>query len=137
MRAIPTFLILAAALPLSANVQAAERFQLERTDNGFVRMDTQTGQMSFCEERSGQLKCTASTDDGAASAGRIEALERRVDELESRVAELGGGHNAMPSDQEFEQTMSLMERFMRRFMGIVKEFETEVGQEQEAAPDRT
>ena len=71
MRAIPTFLILAAALPLSANVQAAERFQLERTDNGFVRMDTQTGQMSFCEERSGQLKCTASTDDSAASAGRI------------------------------------------------------------------
>lgn len=134
---VPAVFVLAAALPFAGQGMAAERFQLERTEGGFVRMDTETGQMSFCETGSGGLTCR-NAGGNPAVAGRIEALEQRVDELEKRVAELdGAANNALPSDQEFEQTMSLMERFMRRFMGIVKEFETEAGQEREAAPDRT
>ncbi|WP_127520520.1 hypothetical protein [Mesorhizobium sp. Z1-4] len=136
---VPTVFVLAAALPFAGQGLAAERFQLERTEGGFVRMDTETGQMSFCETGSDGLACKDAGGGSPAGAGRIDALEKRIDALEKRIGELGAGtaHNALPSDQEFEQTMSLMERFMRRFMGIVKEFETEAGQEQEAAPDRT
>ena len=32
---------------------ATERYRLERSDSGYVRMDTQTGEMSTCEERGG------------------------------------------------------------------------------------
>ncbi|MBO6724771.1 MAG: hypothetical protein JJ911_03800 [Rhizobiaceae bacterium] len=136
-RAISTCLVIAAALPLAWPAQGADRYRLERAEGGFVRMDTETGKMSFCETGSGGLICTDVAGETSADAGRIAALESRVTELEERLAELDGGEaaHALPSDQEFEQTMTLMERFLRRFMGIVKEFETEA--EQEPAPDRT
>ena len=33
--------------------------------------------------------------------------------------------DALPSDEDFEKGLSYMERFMRRFMGIAKEFDDE------------
>jgi hypothetical protein len=38
----------------------------------------------------------------------------------------------MPSEEEFDKTLSMMERFMRRFMGVVKELEGD-----EAKPQKT
>ena len=128
-----------AAIPFAAHAQDAERYRLERTESGFVRMDMQTGQMSFCEENSGELTCRAASDGAEADADQVKALNQRIDALERRIAVLEGmppgqGSNALPSEEEFEQTLSFMERFLRRFMGIVKEME---GEDEEPVPDRT
>lgn len=43
-------------LPLltgTALAQNEERYRLERTENGYVRMDTETGTMTLCQERGG------------------------------------------------------------------------------------
>lgn len=135
----PLFL---AALPLAAHAQESERYRLERTEDGFVRMDMETGAMSLCNERNGELVCRSATDNGSAAGDGINALGARIDALEHRIAALedqlpGGGANALPSEEEFEQTMSFMERFLRRFMGIVKDLEGDMKQGEEPVPDRT
>jgi hypothetical protein len=126
-----------------ATAQEAERFQLERTDEGYVRMDTRTGAMSLCRERSGQLVCapaaderTAYEEDIATLQDQLETLEERVEALESVSSE---AKSELPSEDEFEQTLGLMERFFRKFMGIVKDFEKEdsTTSPDTPAPDRT
>ncbi|MBO6717684.1 MAG: hypothetical protein JJ913_06990 [Rhizobiaceae bacterium] len=133
----PLLLLVAAS---SSVAQDSGRYRLERTESGFVRMDTTTGRMSFCESGSAGLSCADADDQAASDQDRIDALTRQVAALEARVAALEAGNPgepsaALPSDEEFEQTMSLMERFLRRFMGIVKDIEGDATEE--PAPDRT
>ena len=126
-----------------ALAQDTERFRLERTEDGYVRMDTKTGAMSICRERSGQLVCTLAADERAAYQDDMADLGEKLDKLEARIAALesGGGKakSDLPSEEEFEQTMGLMERFFRRFMGMVQDFEKEdkTTQPEKPAPDRT
>ncbi|HEV7433621.1 MAG TPA: hypothetical protein VGO22_01920 [Pseudorhizobium sp.] len=126
-----------ALLPSLAVAQEAEgqRFQLERTDNGLVRLDRQTGTVSLCREDNGTLSCRMAADERAAYEQELDLLEKRVSALEDRL-EQGGASRDLPGEAEIEQSLSIMERFMRRFMAIIKEFTAERDQ-QEQAPDRT
>ena len=128
--------ICAAIAAVPAIAQEPERYRMERTEDGFVRMDQSTGQMSVCRERGTELVCRAAVDEREAYHREIGDLETRLDSLEQRIAELEGTSGmrpdaAVPSEEEFEQTLNHMERFFRRFLGLVREFE------QEPAPDRT
>ncbi|WP_309083445.1 hypothetical protein [Chelativorans sp.] len=124
--------------------QNEERYRLERTENGYVRMDTQTGAMTLCQERSGELVCRTATDEptanaaGEAGGSDIQALHERLTALEERVKALEGSNGTnLPLEQEFEQSLNLMERFFRRFVDIVRGLEAEQEQapsEQGAAP---
>lgn len=132
----------AITLPLG-QATAQERFRLEKTENGYVRMDTETGAISLCRERSGELVCQVAADERQAYETDIAALRERVEALEKRVDVLEGGEAPQLGEnleREFEQTMTLMERFFRRFMDIVQgiEQDRERQQDQETAPaDRT
>jgi hypothetical protein len=134
-RLISTALVLAlSAFPALAEDTA--RYSLERTADGYVRMDRQSGEMSVCKEADGQLVCRLAADERGAYESVTAALFKRLDTLEQKVAALEGKpskpHDALPSDEEFDKTLSMMERFMRRFMGVVKEFEGG-----EAGPQKT
>lgn len=126
-----------AALPAAA--EEAERYRLERTDDGYVRLDTTTGAMTLCREADGRLVCApASQETGAAS--EIESLRERLRLLEGRVGALESGAPVagLPPEEEFERGIGYMERFFRMFMGLVKEFEDEPrAAPQRPAPDRT
>lgn len=138
-----TMLAAAALTALSVAPSAAqdvERYRLERTDDGYVRLDTTTGRTTLCQERSGQLVCKMAVEERSAFEGQIDDLEARIDALENRLAtlEAGGRSEELPSEEEFEQTLGYMERFFRRFMGIVEEFDREEKTIQPAPPaDRT
>lgn len=117
MRALALVVLL--LVPATAFAQDADRYRLERTDSGFARIDTATGEVSTCTETGDQLVCRMAADERA-------ALQVRLDELEERVAlleESGTGANRMPSDAEIDRALGLMERFMRGFVGIVREME--------------
>lgn len=116
---------LAVAMAVPALAQAEDRYQLERTRDGYVRLDTQTGRMSLCQERGDQLVCRMASEEQAAYDRDLDALQDKVDALADRLAALESRQPAanLPSEEEFEQTLGYMERFFRRFMGIVGELD--------------
>lgn len=124
--------LLALAATTGASAQE-DRYTLERTQDGYVRMDTRTGRMSICSEKSGQLVCRLAVDDRDALQDDLDALQARLAAVENRLSALEGAPAAgLPSEDEFEQSLSYMERFFRRFMDMVKEFDSDA-----PAPDRT
>lgn len=111
---------LAASVLVSAPASADNgRYVMEKTEEGYVRMDTATGEMSICAEKSGQLVCKLAADERAAFQDALDRLEDRVARLEERVDRT----LAYPSEQEFEQGLDNMEKFFRRFLGIVEEYD--------------
>src|SRR5262245_30510890 len=85
---------------------AEDRYRLERTQNGYVRMDTQTGEMSICEERTNELICRAATEQGGgAPKDEIDRLQAKLDAMESRIAKLEARpavpEALLPTEQEF------------------------------------
>src|SRR5690349_20195176 len=52
--------------PKAASGDQANRFQLERTEHGLVRLDRQTGAMTLCRDENGTLACRMQPDERAA-----------------------------------------------------------------------
>ncbi|WP_312795208.1 hypothetical protein [Tianweitania sp.] len=132
-----TCLSFALLLGLGATAQAqdAENFRLEKTEQGYVRLNTQTGAMSICEERDAQLVCRIAADEAVAGTDQADSLQARIDRLEARIAVLERQQKGanVAADEEFDKGLDRMERFFRGFMGIVKEFESD----SKTQPDRT
>ncbi|GLS37486.1 hypothetical protein GCM10010869_30800 [Mesorhizobium tianshanense] len=129
---IPATLV--SLVAVSAFSQETDRYRLEKSPNGYVRMDTQTGAMSICEERSGQLVCKMAADERAAFQDEVDRLQSSVKALDERVVKLENSLSArlestLPSEEDFNKTMSYMERFLRGFMGIVKDMEEDSGED--------
>jgi hypothetical protein len=74
-------------------------------------------------------------DERAAYEKELDLLGDRVTALEKRL-DAQPSQNALPGEAEIEQSLSIMERFMRRFMEIIEEFTTE-RDNAEPAPQRT
>ncbi len=130
VRNLAAVALLGSALaPANALAQENGRYRLEGTETGYVRLDTRTGALSTCTEQQGQLVCKMATEDREAYENDIADLQDRVEKLEDKVSALegkgGSAASGLPTEQEFEQSMSYMERFMRRFMDIAKSFDSE------------
>ncbi|MBA8819900.1 hypothetical protein BRY73_06240 [Ochrobactrum sp. P6BS-III] len=141
IRSLAAVALVAPVLTASGAVaQESGRYRLEQTETGYVRLDTKTGAISVCTEQSqGQMICKMATEDREAYENHLADLQDRVKVLEDRLAAIdqkGSGNTAssLPSEQEFEQSMSYMERFMRRFMDIAKSFESEPEKPAETTP---
>jgi flagellar motility protein MotE (MotC chaperone) len=120
-----------------AHAQDAQRYRLEKSNDGFVRMDTQTGAMSICEEKGAQLVCRAAADERTAFQEEIERLQDQVKALDERVSKLENSlaaklESSLPSEEEFNRTIGYMERFLRSFMDIVRDMSKE-----DPAPQKT
>jgi hypothetical protein len=130
----------------SFNVHAeeAERYRLEKTDGGYIRMDTQSGEMSICREESGQLVCRLAADERSAFEDEVDRLNVALKALEDRVAALEKAgpsslDSMLPSDEQVDKAMSMMERFFRGFVDIVKQLDPSLddGDSKPAEPQRT
>lgn len=122
--------LLAGLMATSAHAEDSARFRLEKTADGYVRMDTQTGAMSKCSEQGGQLVCRMAADERSAFQDEADRLQSSIRALDERVGKLENSLSArleskLPSEEEFNQTMSYMERFFRGFIGIVKDLDKE------------
>nr|WP_315918593.1 hypothetical protein [Mesorhizobium sp. SP-1A] len=130
-------------LAVPGQAEDQQRYRLEKTDDGYVRMDTQTGAMSLCQEKSGQLVCRVAADERGAFQDEIDRLQGSIKALDARVAKLENSLSArlessLPSEEDFNKTMSYMERFMRRFMDMARDFNKEDNATpNKAVPDRT
>lgn len=137
---MPTTLLLIIATGLAAPALAEDtdvaRFALEKTDGGFVRLDRKTGALTLCQENDGTLTCRMAADERAAYEEDLARLEKRVEALEKSLSTGRPLANAepLPSDEEVERSIGIMERFMRSFFGLVEEFKQ---QEEGGTPDKT
>lgn len=111
--------------------QDAPRYQLQQTEHGIVRLDTATGELTYCREDNGGLDCGSATPDKTLSK-RIKSLEERMAALERKPES-----NDLPTDEELEHGFSIMEKFMRRFKGFIEEWEQDSGKHGEPLPQKT
>ena len=61
------------------------RYTMHKSDDGFVRLDTQTGVMSLCRKRDGGWACDAMTGTGQAGSGELARLRRENAELKAEI----------------------------------------------------
>ena len=66
------------------------RFTFQRADNGFLRLDQQTGQIAFCSPHSVGWACAAVPEDRAALEKEIGRLQAEVSGLNGKLAALTG-----------------------------------------------
>lgn len=132
--------VLSLAMPAAIAQEAnAERYTLEKSDSGFVRLDRQTGAVTLCTEDQGTLTCRMAADERAAYDEDLARLEKRVEALERQLADGTAARSGeLPSDAEIDRSIGIMERFMRAFFNLVQEFQgAEEQPQQESIPDRT
>ena len=126
----------------SADAAGTDRYRLEKSPEGYVRMDMQTGAMSICREKRGELVCKAAVNERKSDQNEVERVQAELKALEKRVTSLENSLSArieqsLPTEEDFNRTMSYMERFFRSFMGIVRDFEEEKPKPAEPGSDRT
>lgn len=119
-----------AAAPTHSETQAPtagepERYAMTPSEGGVLRLDKQTGSVSFCTVEKGQSLCRAGADEKIALEAEIARLSRENAELRNALsgapeAQRKGGYG-LPSEEEFERTLSMTERFLRRMLRVFRE----------------
>lgn len=137
---------------LAGNVQASDEsdmpeagpgFELRAQGSGFVRLNTQTGAMTYCRLVTGNLVCQAGLEEREAYLESIDNLEERLNAAENRIERLENGLRDLGAnapeetaprsgesgemepgseESELDRAMDFAERAMRRFFDMVKEF---------------
>jgi len=97
------------------------RFSMTPTPGGFLRLDKETGAVSFCTVDAGLSVCRVSADERAALENEIARLRRDNAELKTARGPAPGASSGLPKDDDMERALSFTERFMRRIMRIFKE----------------
>lgn len=131
-----TGLVLALVTVLSSPALAAEetpgRYSMSATDDGMLRLDTQTGAVSLCTGKAGRWVCRSISDDRLALENEIDRLsdenQRLKDELAQRSAGLPPGVKPqpeapgswVPSDKHVEEFMTFFEKMMKRLKQIAE-----------------
>lgn len=127
--------LLAGAAPVLAQEPALGRYSMQKTDTGIARLDTQTGEVTLCQEKAGDLVCRMAADERTAYDLELDLLEKRVETLEKAVKDAPSGFSPrLPTQEEIDQTMGIMDRMMRSFMGIARDFGREWQGEEKTPP---
>lgn len=123
----PLFLYLTIALTASS-AGAAEitgRYVLEKVEQGFLRLDSETGVMSLCAASSGVWECTAVKDEGLDGTKELGRLRDENESLKKRLAELekSGATTKLPSDQDVDRMMDIFGKMFDRFLDFAREMD--------------
>lgn len=127
-----------------------ERFQIERDGDGFVRLDTKTGETSFCRRANNNLVCKLAIEERDTFHDEITGLQKKLSAAEEKLNAIGEDKQALvrPKDdvpdtnhdedagsgndkfeQELDRAMDITKMTMRRLFAIVKDLQKEYGDE--------
>ena len=141
-------LMVGIALTLAARAQSTppevedSRYLFNRVQDGFLRLDTKTGQVSLCSRRT-VWTCDVVADDRNAFENEIARLQSEnatlKKELIARGLDLPGGVKPappvarggdqelkLPSNAEFERMMAFLEKTWRRLVEIMVNLQRDV-----------
>jgi len=138
--------ILAAAIMVLASAQGAaqDRYQLQETKHGMVRLDRHTGAVSHCRKVGASLACSMAADERDAMMADNEDLTRRIEALAQRITALEHSNNDQNvalargksdgslvaegvGEPKIDKVMRITERVVRRFIAVLKELTQELG----------
>jgi hypothetical protein len=107
-----------AILAVPALAQSPQRYTFQSVEGGVMRLDTETGHVSFCTRSGDNFACRSVADDRAALSEEIDRLKRENEQL--RTAGGGkpqaGGALKLPSEEDIDKAMGVFEKMMRRMM---------------------
>ncbi|KQS65206.1 hypothetical protein ASG39_08080 [Rhizobium sp. Leaf371] len=127
--------LLIGVTPALSQAPAPGRYSMQKTDTGIARLDTQTGEVTLCQEKAGDLVCRMAADERTAYDLELDLLEKRVETLEKAVKDAPEGFSPrLPTQEEIDQTMGIMDRMLRSFMGIARDFGREWQGEEKTPP---
>jgi hypothetical protein len=120
MRAGLSALLLATLTCTSALAQVPDApRRMYPTQDGFLEIDSRTGAITECKRAQDGYRCARVTE------GDALLKEERGPQAQAPATPLqpptGAPRPPGPSDQEIDRALGVMERFLRRFMDIVRE----------------
>ena len=125
------FAILLASGAARAEAPAAEppqseagRFAMSPAEGGLLRLDKQTGAVSFCTVEGGLSVCRIAAEEREALQAEIDRLSRENAQLRAErpgAAPEAAPRKGLPGEEEFERALSFTERFFRRMMKLFRE----------------
>lgn len=135
--------VVAMLIALPAAAQENGRYQLERGEEGFVRLDTVTGDMTLCRETASGLACDATRDDTSdlrRDRDRLldenRDLRRENERLRDELASRGDfSESDLPSDEEMEHIATWFERMMSIMMRTARHVDDEMNCEEDNSCD--
>jgi hypothetical protein len=127
------------------------RFEIREHGGGFVRLDRETGALSYCTIGESGLACRVAAEEREAYQQALADIEERLSRLEGQSAGDRGSDTgttrskrqdrvvpegtppATPeggdAERELDQAMNLAERAMKRFFDVIREWQRELGAE--------
>jgi hypothetical protein len=140
---IPYVLAVTVAGALGASAALAQgnegddsRYQFNRVEDGYLRLDLKSGQVSLCSRRTVGWSCIAVPDDRAALDGEIARLQTENATLkktlldrglplpggvasELPVARGGDGNIKLPSNADIDRMVAAVEKVWRRLVEMI------------------
>ena len=140
---------------VDGNQPATGRFDIREHGGGFVRLDRQTGELSYCTIGESGLACRVAAEEREAYQQALAEFEERLARLEKQSTGNDGSATgttqskrqdrfvpdvAPPSDpetgpetgtaeRELDRAMNLAERAMQRFFAVIREWQRDLGGE--------
>ncbi len=121
--------------PAGAQEQQNERFTIREVEDGFLRVDRQTGEVLHCGRESGQWTCETLSGESSPSMNELArlkqenaALRDRVAALESRLKEQEEAKE-LPSDEELDRIFGFFQDMVRRFFDFARSFQNQPGEQ--------
>jgi len=109
------------------------RFAMSPVENGFVRLDTETGAMSFCAQKDSRWTCELMADEAKAIQDEVARLRDEVRRLREQAAapesapadERPGRKLELPTEEEVDKALDYFENIFKKFRERIEKFERE------------
>jgi len=130
-----------AGAPKDAVPSSTGRFSFAPADGGYLRLDSTTGQVSFCSQRTAGWACQLVPDDRAALDAEIARLQGEISKLKAETAEAapprpqaeltprsGNDDSTLrfPTREEMERARAAVERAWRHMVEMIYDFQKDV-----------
>ena len=110
------------------------KYMMTPVDGGFLRMDTDTGDVSICTKKAGSFACEAVKDEALAKERALARLEQENKDMKRELGERrANGPRAdrgpdtdraerkleLPTEEEVDKALSYLDRMMKKFKGFM------------------
>ncbi len=135
-------MIVATSLPSSAAGEKPARYTMNPAEGGgFVRLDTETGQMALCQRTAADWSCREMAEPGRGLNQEVERLRAENQRLKTEMRQMEdillgdkqadgsqrqerrGFEFKLPSEEDLDSAMSYAQRMLRKFREKLKEIE--------------